>query len=370
MPAARAVSALPRHLAVAYGILIVYACLHPLAGWRPTGLPLLDFLSAPWPKYYRGADIVLNVLGFLPFGFVLVPALSARVGRTRAVIVATLIAGALSFTMEVMQNFLPTRVSSNVDLGANLAGGFVGALLGACCGHALFDRRGWLHRWRTERIIGGHSGDVGLMLLGLWLLAQLVPDGLLFGSGDLRQMLGLPTPLHFNPERFILLESTLVATTAVAVGLFARCMMREASPWPIALLLLLGIGAKATATSSFFAPGSALIWLTPGTSRGLLYGVPLLAIALLLPRLLQHAFAGLTMLTATTLTNLLPENPYFVAGQTLLQPGNFLNFHGLTQLTANLWPFLALAYLSAVGLWRGEHLADGAPGAASPARRL
>ena len=370
MPAARAVSALPRHLAVAYGILIVYACLHPLAGWKPTGLPLLDFLSAPWPKYYRGADIVLNVLGFVPLGFVLAPAQPERLGRAGAVVVATLIAGALSFTMEITQNFLPSRVSSNVDLGANLAGAVVGALLGARWGHALFDRRGWLHRWRSERIIAGHSGDFGLMLLGLWLLAQLVPDSLLFGTGDLRQMLGLPTPLHFNPERFIQLESTLVAATTLAVGLFTRCMMREASPWPTVLLLLLGIGAKATATSSFFSPDAALIWLTPGTSRGLLYGVPLLAIALLLPRLLQHALAGLTMLTATTLMNLLPENPYVVVGQALPRSGNFLNFHGVTQLTANLWPFLALAYLSAVGLWRGEHLAGSADGAAPSARQL
>ncbi len=370
MPVARDVSALPRHLAVAYGILIVYACLHPLTGWRPTGLPLLDFLSAPWPKYYRAADIVLNLLGFLPFGFVLAPALPARLGPAGAVIVATLIAATLSFTMEVTQNFLPTRVSSNIDLGMNIAGGFLGALLGARWGHALFDRSGWLHRWRSERIIAGHSGDLGLMLLGLWLLAQLVPESLLFGGGDLRQMLGLPTPLHFNPERYIKLESTLVAMTTVAAGLFTRCMMRKASPWPIVLLLLLGIGAKAIATSSFYASGAALLWLTPGTSRGLLYGIALLAIALVLPRLLQHALAGLTLLTATTLTNLLPENPYFVLDGALQQSGNFLNFHGLTQLTANLWPFLALAYLSAVGLWRGEHLDDGRDATGVPTPRL
>ena len=63
------------------------------------------------------------------------------------------------------------------------------------------------------------------------------------------------------------------------------------------------------------------------------------------------------MLFRSSLTNLLPENPYFLSGHQLMQQGNFLNFHGLTQLSANLWPFLALAYLSAVGLLRGEHLA-------------
>ena len=134
-------------------------------------------------------------------------------------------------------------------------------------------------------------------------------------------------------------------------------MMQAASPLPVALLLLLGLAAKTLATASFFAPGAALVWLTPGTTRGMLYGAPLLAAALMLPRLHQHALAGVTMLAATTLTNLLPDNPYFMLGLTPLQQGNFLNFHGLTRLTANLWPFLALSYLSAIGLWRGEHLA-------------
>ena len=357
MPAARAVPTLPRHLAFAYGLLIVYACLHPLAGWKPTGLPPLDFLFAPWPKYFRYADLALNLLGFVPFGFVLAPALPERLGRAGAVVVTTLIAGVLSFSMEVTQNFLPTRVSSNIDLGFNVFGGLIGALAGARWGHALFDERGWLHRWRSERIIPGHSGDLGLMLLGLWLLAQLMPDSLPFGSGDLRRLLGLPTPLHYDPERFILLESVVVAVSIVAVGLFCRCMMQAASPLPVALLLLLGLAAKTLATASFFAPGAALVWLTPGTTRGMLYGAPLLAAALMLPRLHQHALAGVTMLAATTLTNLLPDNPYFMLGLTPLQQGNFLNFHGLTRLTANLWPFLALSYLSAIGLWRGEHLA-------------
>ncbi|SIR49407.1 VanZ like family protein [Aromatoleum tolulyticum] len=356
MPHARAVSSLPRHLAVAYGLLIVYACLHPLTGWRPTGLPLLDFLAAPWPKYYRGADIVLNVLGFLPFGFVLAPSLPLRLGRGAGVAVATLLATLLSFGMEVTQNFLPTRVPSNVDLACNTAGALLGALAGARWGHPLFDQSGWLHRWRSARIIPGHMGDLGLILLGLWLLAQFTPDRVLFGSGDLRQLLGLPTPLHFEPDRYILLETVQVAITIVGVGLFARCMMRSASPWPVALLLALGIGAKSIATASFYIPGEALLWLTPGTRQGLLLGLLALTATLLLASVLQHALAGVALLAATSLTNLLPENPYFEVGHRMLGQGNFLNFHGLTELSANLWPFLALAYLSAVGLWRGEHL--------------
>ena len=71
----RSTTHLPRHLALAYGLLVVYACLHPFADWHESGLAPLDFLSAPWPRYYRVNDMVLNVLGFVPLGFLIVPAL-------------------------------------------------------------------------------------------------------------------------------------------------------------------------------------------------------------------------------------------------------------------------------------------------------
>ncbi len=356
MPPAGASSALARRLAIAYALLIVYACLHPFTGWRSTGLPLFDYVFAPWPKYFRVEDLVLNVLGYIPLGFVIVPALPRSVGRVAAILAATLIGALLSLTVETTQNFLPTRVSTNLDLGCNTLGALVGAILGAFWGRTLFAPQGWLQRWRAERIVPGRTGDAGLILLGLWLLAQLMPEAMLFGSGDLRRMLELPTPLPFAPERFMVLEAMLVGTSAVAVGLLARCTMRSASLWPIVLLFVLAVAAKSLATGSFFVPGTPLGWLTPGTRTGLAFGLPLLVAALLLPRIVQHALAGMALLAATLLANLIPENPYQLADPRLLDRGNFLNFHGLTQVVASLWPFVALAYLSALGLWRGEHL--------------
>ena len=78
--------------------------------------------------------------------------------------------------------------------------------------------------------------------------------------------------------------------------------------------------------------------------------------ALLLPRLAQHAIAGTSLLLATALVNLIPENPYLPFDRRLAGFSNVLNFHGLTALVDSLWPYAALAYLSALGLWRGEHL--------------
>ena len=57
---ARSATSLARNLALAYGLLIAYACLHPLTGWKASGLPVFDYLLAPWPKYFIPADFAFN----------------------------------------------------------------------------------------------------------------------------------------------------------------------------------------------------------------------------------------------------------------------------------------------------------------------
>ena len=350
-------TSLARNLALAYALLIAYACLHPLSGWRMSGLPLFDYLLAPWPRYFILEDLLFNILGYLPFGFLAAAALPRTASAWRGVVQVTVLAALMSLGLETAQNLLPSRVASNLDLGGNIGGAFLGAALGVRWGQAWFGARGIIHRWRDEWIIAGRSGEAGLILLGLWLLGQLSATDLLFSSGDLRSLLGIDAPLPFSAERFIAFDTALTVTSMLSIGLFARCMMRARSPLPIVLLLALGIGAKTLASATFFATGAPLGWLTPGAERGLLIGSALLAVALLLPRLLQHSLAGSALLAATALVNLMPENPYLAYSQSLAQFSNVLNFHGLTALVDSLWPFLALAYLSALGLWRGEHLA-------------
>lgn len=349
-------SALPRNLGLAHALLIACACLYPMTGWKASGLPAFDYLLAPWPRYFVAADLVFNILGYLPLGFMIAAALPQGWPALRTVLGATLLAALLSLGLETAQNFLPSRVASNLDVGANIGGALLGAIAGVRWGRRLFGHRNALRHWRARHIIGGLTGDTGLVLLGLWLLSQLGASNLLFASGDVRSLLGIPAALPFRPERFIAFEAGLTATSVLAIGLFARCMMRGSALWPTALLLTLGIAAKALATSTFFIAGSPLAWLTPGAGRGLAIGLCLLAAAMRLPRVLQHALAGMTLLATTALVNLMPDNPYLAYSHRLTHYSNFLSFHGLTQLTDSLWPFLALAYLSALGLWHGEHL--------------
>ena len=69
----------------------------------------------------------------------------------------------------------------------------------------------------------------------------------------------------------------------------------------------------------------------------------------MLPGPWRIALAGLALMAGTVLVNLTPPNPYSVAALAAWRQGHFLNFNGLTRLTASLWPFLALPALILLG---------------------
>lgn len=339
-------SRLPRYLCAAWALLTLYACLHPFAGWTDSGVSPWEFLTAPWPKYNQPSDIFLNVVGFLPLGFFFAAALHDRRRAGRVVLAALLLSGLLSFSVEFLQNYLPTRVASNLDLAANILGGGFGALLGLRWG-GVFDEGGRVQRWRARRVLPGHIGETGMLLIALWWLTQLEPTTTLFGAGDLRVLFDLPAPLAFSARRYLLLEMAIAASSTLALGLLLLRGMREFSAGFLFLVLGVGLALHSLADYIFLLPADPLLWASSGALRGLVLGLVLLAVAKRLPRWSQHSLASLTLLVATVLVNLAPDNPFVDASVRTLQQGHFLNFYGLTQLAAAVWPFLALAWLSA-----------------------
>ena len=84
--------------------LIVYASLYPFDHWRDQGIWTWSFLTAPWPKYWLGFDVVTNVLGYAPLGFFLTLSAMRMGWQTREVLLSTLAAAVLSLTMEGLQS--------------------------------------------------------------------------------------------------------------------------------------------------------------------------------------------------------------------------------------------------------------------------
>lgn len=340
----QATPSLARYLALAYILLVIYASLHPLSGWAEPGAPLLAYLSAPWPRYVTVFDLLVNVLAYVPLGFLLVPAFHPRFSPAQAACIAMLVGGAVSFSMETLQNFLPSRVPSNVDLGTNVVGCLAGALLGTRWGALLTDG-GRLHALRLRLFLPGKRADFGLVLLGCWLLSQLNPEILLFGSGDLRSLLGFVPTMPYTVRRFFAVEFGVAAAGCLAVGLTAATLLRGRRLWPAAALLFAALALKAFASAALVSPGQFGYWITRGNMAGFVGGSLLMLGAARLPATVQRALAAIALMFATALVNLAPENPYITASVSIWQQGQFFNFNGLTRVVASLWPFAAMSYL-------------------------
>ncbi len=343
---------LARYLAVSYVLLVISVTLYPMSGWHVVDASPLAFLDKPFAHRFRLDDAIANVLGYIPLGFVLTAALP--VGRWRSALAAVLLSGLLSLLLETTQTYLPARVASTADLACNLTGALIGALLAASVGRNLLASHGALQRWRERHLVSGSTSEWGLVLIGLWLLTQFLPNDAVLATGNLRSLSNtLPSGL---PLTGLPMPHAIQVTLAIlGIGLFASTLRRSSVMWPILVLIALGLGAKSLASWAFLVPGHALAWLTPQVFYGLAIGLPLLGLALCLPDTQRKWLAMIALTICALLTSLLPDTLYEVFDQRLLTRGNFINFDGPTRLLASIWPALALGYLLASGQQRQRH---------------
>jgi len=342
------------YLTGSYLLLIIYASLYPLTGWHDSGGNPLDFFAAAWPRYYTGFDLAANAVAYLPFGFLCAAALRRRLAPLPAWLLATLAGAALSLAMELLQNYLPNRVPSNLDLACNAAGALLGGWIGARRGAYLLDQ-GRLARWRRQTVMSGYGADIGVLLVAAWMITQLSPESLLFGSGNLRQMFDLPPVQPFQAELFVSVETGIAAAGLLAAGLIVTLLLRRHARLLTLLLLLAAVMIKTATHAVLMGQGTALAWITPGNGAGMAIGLALWAAASFLVFPLQRAVAALALLFATVMVNIAPENPYLHNMLQIWNPGQFLNFNGLTRLISSLWPFLVLPWLMIYRPKRNEH---------------
>ena len=337
-----------RYSLAVYVCLVVYGSLYPFSGWRDQGLSPLEFLAAPLPRFITGFDLAANIVAYFPLGLLAVLALAPRVRGGPAVACAAALAGGLSLVLEGLQNFLPDRIPSNLDLATNVVGGFLGAVTGVVAWRGAV-ARGGAHALRDRIFRAGAATDAGLVLVALWLFTQLNPETLLFGNGDLRGFFPPAEAELYAPETFVRIEAAVAGLNAVAIVLLLAALANRGRPARLRAIAVLALAcvARAGAFGVLFSPAEALAWLTPGAATGLVVGIAAGALLAGLPRHWAIAAAGLALMAATALVNLAPENPYLAHSLATWPQGHFLNFNGLTRLVSALWPFAALAYLLA-----------------------
>lgn len=346
-------SPLSRYMLLAYALLIVYASLHPFSGWSAQGAAPFAFLFAPAPRHMSAFDLIANLLGYAPFGFLAVLALHPRLQRAAALAAASCLALALSLTMEALQTFLTSRIPSNLDFAANTSGGIAGALIAVAFAKPLLREDG-LPALRYKLFRAGGNVDLGLVLLGLWLLSQLNPGTLLFGNGDLRALFYEPTGILHPAGLFIRVEAFVSAANSMAVGLLIALLAGPGQPVRVILVLAIAtaLAVRTLAYGVLFTSQDLLAWMTPGASIGIAAGTLVVIAAVALPRRAQLVLCGLAIMAATVVVNLAPENPYLAASLSTWRQGHFLNFNGFTRVLSEAWPFLALVYVLALAAAR------------------
>ncbi|MEO7940399.1 MAG: VanZ family protein [Burkholderiaceae bacterium] len=352
-------------LALSYLGLIVYASLYPFSGWRDQGLNPWAFLVAPWPRYWTGFDVGANVVGYMPAGFFLALT-AARTGRGRhAVSRATAVCAVLSLCMETLQIYLPARVPSNVDLGLNVLGAFIGAALAW-----LLERLGAIDHWshvRARWFVPHARG--ALVLLALWPLALLFPAALPLALGQVMERVEAAlvevlsdTPfLYWLPGREIELQPLLpvseilcVALGALIPCLIAYCVVRPALRRIVFASGIVAVGVVMTSLSATltWGPEHAWDWLQVPVRTGLLFGWVLALLLAAVAHRVGAALALLTMGVYLSLLNQSPADPYFMQTLQTWEQGRFIRFHGLAQWLGWLWPYAAVVYL-VQHLWLG-----------------
>lgn len=348
-------STLARYLFVAYLLLVVYASLHPFSGWRDRGLPPFAFLAAPLNRPVPAFDVVVNVLGYVPLGFLGVLAAYPRLRRGGAFALGAAFSVVLSFALESIQLYLPMRTSSNLDLLANAAGGSLGALAALAATRLLMDA-GVLQRLRSELFLPGRRVDFGLVLLGLWFFSMLNPQTLLFGTGDLRDLFQGPSGKLYSADMFLRIEAGVACANALAAGLLTACLIERKQPirGVVMLLIAAALATHSFAFGLFISPQDFLSWVTPGALYGLALAIALLMIAVALPRTAQLVLTGFALIAATAIVNLAPANPYKTATFSLWQQGHYLNLNGATRLVAVIWPFAAMLCVVLLAADRGS----------------
>jgi VanZ family protein len=340
-------SRLVAYLAVAYLLLMVYASLDPFVGWRVPNDEATRFLLAGWPSYLLASDVVLNVLAYVPLGLLLTLVWMGHVPRWAAVALAVAAGLLLSVAIEFVQAYLPTRISSNVDVLTNS----IGALWGAVMAHAWGERwllSGELHRLRERHFHAGARTDIAFVLLALWLLTQLNAEIWLFGNGDLRHFMPRDFGIRYSADAYLMLEAGVAALNFAGVAFLIGAIARSFAATAVSLIALAmaALTLKTIASMALFVPGNPGLWLTPGSVLGLVAGMMLW---LPLARRSQAGSvraAAICFAGAVFLVNIAPENPYLVAALQVLQRGQFLRFNSMIELLSSWWPCLVFAYLA------------------------
>ena len=346
MPPASAINPQHKHnehgqrmlLAVlAYLGLLSYGSLYPFTHWHYPAYPLMRFLPF-WPDHLDKGDVLQNVLVYTPLGMLCTLWLARSMPVLRAAALAVLLGAAVSFGIETLQQFNPARVASMVDIVMNTLGSAGGALLATFIVRHTFPGKlvlAWRDRWFRH----GPLANVGLVIIGFWMLSQTSPLVPTLDVGHLRHALaGLWHALH-NPQTIDLARIARFALLTAGLGLMLMLLARPDKPAArlLAAMLCAVLLAKVVVVSRVL-------------SAEAICGAALALVACVLMRCLPARLLpplGIALIAAGfTLSELAPGSGGWTGLSFNWIPfaGHMRSISAFENILELLWPFMALAW--------------------------
>jgi len=326
--------------ALAYAALIAYGSLYPFTGWTTEGVRVFAFLIPHGSAHLSRADLVTNVLAYMPLGLLLARWWRNGGATLGAIAIPTLIASLLSLSMEFLQQFLPARIATLSDLVANTAGAVTGALLaGVVHGESL----PWamVMRRREQWFRAGRLFDLGLIAIALWTLSQLTPLVPSLDLGNLRHGVSSIWQTLQHPSRFNFVQWATYEFYITGLALLA---MTAASPGQAVLARFFAFVACVLLSKIVIVSRQLSLEAATGALAAMLLVLPFTALR---PKAVA-AVSALFIIGGFAIAELAsdPGGPTYAfnwipfAGQ-LENP-----LIGIASILEDLWPAAALAYLA------------------------
>jgi glycopeptide antibiotics resistance protein len=347
-----------RWLTLAYALVLIYVTLHPLSALRWTDAFPWGFVFKAWSKMGVTAfDVWVNLLAYAPLGFGLVWVLfKSRIMRWGSAIqnalllvtAAVLMGGGLSFFLESLQGYSTERVASLWDVMCNTGGALFGALFAALIKERVSWIGGLLHH-----CIAPHRGALWVVI-GLWALAQLHPQGWSFMTAPLTvlthgwlPMQGISIPLSAQELRNLETIASVAALSGmlslIRLGLHRRLSLLLRSACLLTGLIVILVWQIMVYGLQYGWGEWRLL-----ASDGMVGAAGFVAIIYLAWALLPTIWVVVGCVTSLSLhialAQMLPIHPYG-ANAELWQQGRLIHLYGLTSVVSALWPILALTAL-------------------------
>ncbi len=331
-------------LVALYVLLLIYGTLFPLQP-LPWDAPVAFDRLLDWERAWRflsKADGATNWLVYIPLGWLSFRQWLVQFPRGWAFLGALLLGAGLSLMLEFLQLYLPARVPSPVDIFFNVLGTASGALLAWILPASPVGP--WLKGKRETILQRGPLADLGLMVVGFWLLSEWMPLVPVFDMAELkhgvepiREVIEGARQPHFG-------KIAVYAMNLLALGfLLSRLLKPERNTILVFLLFFLsGLTAKVLivwrqlSLESLMGLGVAacLLWLLDSRLQSWMRGG--VAIGLLVAAELT---GGLYARGSHAREALRAFNWVPLAGQQN-------SISGMIDLLSSAWPALAMAFFT------------------------